>query len=261
MFEPLPFDLPLTTQRLGRALFFAREVDSTNRVLAGMVDERTPEGTLVLADFQEAGRGRRARAWAAPPGSSLLLSVLLRPSPLSGRYGLLPIVVGVAVARALESHLGLRPAIKWPNDLLLDGRKCCGILIESATSEGGGTTTIVGIGLNVNQEEAAFTELPDATSLRLALGREIERGPLLAALLTELERAYDAFLDGWEPHDAWRRRSPFLGQPIMVHPADGEAWPATALDLAPDGSLIVQDADGQEERLQAADVSVRRMKK
>ncbi len=116
---------------------------------------------------------------------------------------------------------------------------------------------IVGIGLNVNQDKHDLAALPDATSLRLALGSPVERGALLAALLAAVEQRYDAFQAGWQPHESWRRRAALLGQEIMVHNPQGHAWPATALDIAPDGSLLVRDQAGQLHHLHAAEVSVR----
>jgi BirA family biotin operon repressor/biotin-[acetyl-CoA-carboxylase] ligase len=115
---------------------------------------------------------------------------------------------------------------------------------------------IVGMGLNVNQGAEAFEGLPEATSLRVAGGTTIERGPLLAALLGEFERAYNEFLGGWQPQEAWRRRSAMLGQSVLVKEAE-RTWPATALDLAEDGGLLVESSEGRRVHLHAADVSVR----
>ncbi|MBA3531975.1 MAG: biotin--[acetyl-CoA-carboxylase] ligase [Ardenticatenales bacterium] len=258
MFEPPPYTLPnLTTRWLGQPLFFTREVDSTNRLLREMAREGATSGTVILTEYQHLGRGRQGRGWNAPPGSSLLLSILLPPPTSSERYPLLPLVLAVAVARTLENHLALEPAIKWPNDVLLGQRKCCGILVESDWTGNVPTSVVAGIGLNVNQEVDAFETLPEATSLRLVRGTGVERGPLLAELLNETERTYDTFQKGWEPHEAWRKRATLLGQPILVQPAQGAPWRATALDLSPDGRLLVQREDGQQEQVLAADVSIR----
>ncbi len=257
MFELLPFNLTLDTQWLGRSLFFVREIDSTNRLLREMARDGAESGTVVITDHQASGRGRRGRTWTTPLGSSLLSSSLLRPVVWTPRHGLLPIVTAVAISRALEVHLGLKPEIKWPNDILLSGRKCCGILIESEW-QGDKPTIIVGIGLNVNQTENDFVGLPTATSLRLATGKEmIERGKLFAALLKELEKIYDAFERGWQPHNAWRKRATWLGEMITVYPAGTESWQGLAYDLAEDGALLVERADGGCVRLNAGDVSIR----
>jgi len=258
MFEPLPFNFTLTTQWLGRPLFFVREVDSTNRLLREMAREGAAAGTVVITDHQVGGRGRRGRSWTTPPGSSLLSSTLWRPLVWTARHALLPIVTAVAIARTLEGHLELQPEIKWPNDILLAGRKCCGILIESEWQQPNKPLIVVGIGLNVKQTAEDFVDLPTATSLRLAQGKGmIERGALLAALLKQLERAYDEFEIGWQPHNAWRKRATWLGEMITVYPAKGEAWQGVARDLAEDGALLVERADGRRVRLSAGDVSVR----
>lgn len=254
MFDPLPFELHLTTRWLGYPLHFLSEVDSTNRRLKEMADRGATTGTVLLADHQHAGRGRQGRSWLTPPASSLLFSLLLRPARLTERHALLPLVTAVAVAQALESHLALQPSIKWPNDLLFGGRKGAGILIESE-----GNSIVVGIGLNVNQELGALTELPDATSLRLVLGHSIERSPLLAALLQTLEARYDEFEAGWEPHEAWRQRAVLLGKPVWVYPTEGERWQGTALDIAPDGSLLVERDGGGQVALHAGEMSLREL--
>lgn len=250
MFDPLPFELHLSTRWLGHPLHCLHEVDSTNRLLKEMADGGA--GTVLLADHQHAGRGRLGRRWLTPPGSSLLFSLLLRPASLTARHGLLPLVTAVAVAEALESHLALHPTIKWPNDLLFGGRKGAGILSEIE-----GDRIIVGIGLNVNQEAEGLTELPEATSLRLMMGHLIERGPLLATLLQALEARYDAFEAGWEPHEAWRQRAVLLNKPVWVYPTEGERWQGTALDIAPDGALLVERDGGGQVALHAGDVSLR----
>ena len=259
MFDSLPFKLTLKTSWVAHPLLFIREVDSTNRLLRDQARKgAAQEGTVILTDHQVVGRGRRGRSWVTPPGSSLLFSTLLRPPIWTERHGLLPIVTSVAVARALEKQLSLQPEIKWPNDILLAGRKCCGILIESEWSGSGQPTVIVGIGLNVNQEEHDLAPLPTATSLRVACGGVvIKRGALFGTLLGELERAYDAFEAGWQPHDAWRKRAIWLGEQIVIHPAQGEVWHGTALDLAADGTLLVKRTDGKRVYLRAGDVSLR----
>lgn len=258
MFHPLPFDLQPGTRWVGKPLHYLPEVDSTNRLLRERARTGSAaEGTVILTDHQKAGRGRQGRRWDDAPGTSLLLSLLLTPPSLTAQEALLPLVTAVAGARTLERHLALDPEIKWPNDLRLGGRKVAGILLESEMARPGKPIVVVGMGLNVNQEAAAFEGLPGATSLRLETGTPVERGPLLAVLLEELERAYDDVRAGWQPHAAWRKRAGWLGGPIVVHPASGEPWEATAVDLNPDGSLQVTRADGTRLDLHAGDVSVR----
>jgi BirA family transcriptional regulator, biotin operon repressor / biotin---[acetyl-CoA-carboxylase] ligase len=165
---------------LGKPYLYAREVSSTMDVLRG-----APEGAVAVAEHQTRGRGRSGRLWEDEPGLSLLCSVLLRPA--SGLLPQLSLVAALATAEALEAAGGVPAAVKWPNDILLDGRKVAGILLEARDG-----AVIVGIGVNVNQgadELPAETRLP-ATSLRLASGIEHDRGAVLAAILAGLEVAY-----------------------------------------------------------------------
>jgi BirA family biotin operon repressor/biotin-[acetyl-CoA-carboxylase] ligase len=256
MFDPLPFDLHLNTRWLGHPLYFVAETDSTNRLLRNLAPGGTTPGTVLFTDYQSAGRGRQGRHWNAPPGSGLLFSILL-PSFPTETMTLLPIVTAVAVARAYERHLGVSPFIKWPNDLLVDGRKCGGILVEGEWSPGGTLHLVVGIGLNINQSEEDLAALPSATSLRAIVGRAIPRAPLFAVLLEELERAYDAFADGWAPHAEWSRRAGVPGQPLWVHTVEETPWSATAIALGAGGELVVNDSEGHSITLHAGDVSVR----
>jgi BirA family biotin operon repressor/biotin-[acetyl-CoA-carboxylase] ligase len=256
MFDPLPFDLSLTTHWLGHPLYFIAETDSTNRLLHNLAPGGTPNGTVLFTDYQNAGRGRRGRHWDSPPGSGLLFSFLLPPYPIE-RLSLLPIVTVVAVARAYERHLAVFPFIKWPNDLLLDGRKCGGILVEVEWNTKDDPQIVVGIGLNVNQSEADFATLPTATSLRVHQGQSVERAGLLGVLLEELERAYDAFANGWMPHAEWSRRAGVPGQALWVHTVEVAPWSATAVALGAGGELVVEDNEGNSITLHAGDVSVR----
>ncbi|HVS84637.1 MAG TPA: biotin--[acetyl-CoA-carboxylase] ligase [Gaiellaceae bacterium] len=174
--------LPLLRGRLGRPYRFVERTPSTQRLLGD--DE--PEGTAVAADEQTEGRGRLGRSWHAPAGRAILVSVLLRPQPHMALWPELSLVAGEAVAAALP----LDAAVSFPNDVMVDGRKVCGILPEAQPG-----LVRLGIGLNVNQTAAelpADTPKP-ATSLRVELGRELERAPLLAAILFELETRYDAW--------------------------------------------------------------------
>jgi BirA family biotin operon repressor/biotin-[acetyl-CoA-carboxylase] ligase len=181
--------LPLLTGRFGSVYRYSETTPSTQRML-GPGDL---EGTVAVADEQTEGRGRLGRSWHAPAGTALLFSTLLIPAVEPSRLPELSLVAGDAVAEAIADTTGLDPKIKFPNDILIEGRKVAGILAES--SEG---RVVLGIGVNANQEEA---ELPaeaqtEPTSLRLELGRRVDRAELLAAILARLEPAYDSWLTG-----------------------------------------------------------------
>jgi BirA family transcriptional regulator, biotin operon repressor / biotin---[acetyl-CoA-carboxylase] ligase len=182
---------PLLRGRFGRPYRYAEVTPSTQRLL--LRDD--PEGAVAVADEQTEGRGRLGRSWHAPPRTSVLVSLVLEPAVPPARLPELTLVAGEAVARAVAAETALAPTIKHPNDVLVSGRKVAGILAEA--SEG---RVIVGIGVNANQraeELPAETQTP-ATSLRIESGRAIDRARLLAAILLELERDYDAWVSGIE---------------------------------------------------------------
>jgi BirA family biotin operon repressor/biotin-[acetyl-CoA-carboxylase] ligase len=180
---------PLLRGRFGHVYRYAESTDSTQRMLA----EDESEGAIAVAEEQTEGRGRLGRAWEAPAGSSVLVSVLLLPMVEAPRLPELSLVAGGAVAQAIAGVTGLEPAIKFPNDILVRGRKVAGILAES--SEG---RVVLGIGVNVNQtpEQLPADTKTEPTSLRLELGRPVSRARLLAAILLQLELAYYAWVTG-----------------------------------------------------------------
>jgi BirA family biotin operon repressor/biotin-[acetyl-CoA-carboxylase] ligase len=178
---------PRLSGRFGSVYRYAELTPSTQR----MLHADDPDGAVAVAEEQTEGRGRLGRSWHAPARPSILVSILLRPAVEPSRLPELSLITGGAVAQAIAETTGLEPAIKFPNDVLLDGKKVAGILAES--SEG---RVVLGIGVNTNQ---TADQLPgDAaiapTSLRLATGREIDRAELLAAILLQVERAYDAWV-------------------------------------------------------------------
>jgi BirA family biotin operon repressor/biotin-[acetyl-CoA-carboxylase] ligase len=173
--------------RLGRPYLYVEECESTQLLLAA----NASEGAVAVAEVQSAGRGRLGRTWTAPRGTGLLFSVLLRPRVSGERLPELSLVAGRAVAEAITAVTGLAPSLKFPNDVLLDGRKTCGILAEAREGR-----VVLGIGVNVNQTEDELpleTQTPP-TSLRLELGRRVERAELLSEILVALERRYDEWV-------------------------------------------------------------------
>jgi len=180
---------PLLRGRFGHVYRYAEITPSTQRMLA----EDTAEGAVAVAEEQTEGRGRLGRAWEAPGGTSVLVSVLLLPAVAAPRLPELSLVAGGAVAEAILEVTGIEPTIKFPNDLLIGRRKVAGILAES--SEG---RVVLGIGVNANQtlEQLPADAQTEPTSLRLELGEPVSRLQLLAAILLQLERAYDAWTMG-----------------------------------------------------------------
>jgi BirA family transcriptional regulator, biotin operon repressor / biotin---[acetyl-CoA-carboxylase] ligase len=186
---------PLLRGRFGSSVYrYTQLSPSTQRMLA----EDEPEGAIAVAEEQSEGRGRLGRSWHAPAGTSLLFSLLLRPSVESSRLPELSLVAGGAVAEAIADVTGADPAIKFPNDVLIGGRKVAGVLAES--SEG---RVVLGVGINVNQtlEQLPSGAQTEPTSLQLVLGAPVDRALLLAAVLARLEGAYDAWVSGTSASD------------------------------------------------------------
>jgi BirA family transcriptional regulator, biotin operon repressor / biotin---[acetyl-CoA-carboxylase] ligase len=225
---------PLLRGRFGRPFVYAARCDSTQRVL----DDRLPEGALAVCDEQSAGRGRLGRSWSAPAGTAILCSLLLRP-PASRAIPELTLVAGLATAVTVERALGRTTGIKWPNDVLVDGRKVAGSLAETR-----GEAVVLGIGLNVNQSSGDLpaTTLTRTASLYTVDGRSRERAPLLAGLLTELETQYDRWIaDGLgELVEAIAERDVLLGRRISVGETTGVAG-----GIAPDGRLVLETSQGR----------------
>ena len=250
-FDTERFAAALHTAALGRDFRYVLETPSTMDLARSAAAEGAPHGALILAESQTAGRGRRGRGFFSPPGGSLYFTLVLRPS--RDAYGRLPLAVPLAVCRAC-AHEGVDARIKWPNDIWVGERKLCGMLIDGETGPDG-LTAYAGIGINVNADPTADPALRDsATSLSRELGREVGREELLARICDQLEAAIDA--PGRDLVDAYRAVSLVLGRLVTVEEAEG-AYEARALDIAPDGALVVEREDGERLTVLAADVSVR----
>ena len=250
----LSIEQALTTRRLGHPVVYLERIGSTNDVVLQRAAAGAPEGLLVLAEEQTAGRGRQDRTWWAPPGSSLLMSLLLRPPIPAARAAQLTMCLGLAAAEGVEQISGLRPGLKWPNDLLLDGRKLAGMLTELRLSGDQVAYAVLGLGLNVNLEFTSPDLAPIAISLQMAAGHPVERLPLLAAILERCEARYERLLAGESPHVAWSARLDTLGRRVVVSLPAG-TLEGLAVGVNAQGALLVQADDGQVSTVWAGDVS------
>lgn len=232
-------------------------VGSTNDVARALADEGAAVGTVVIADAQTAGRGRGGKSWASAPGLGLWMSIVLRPAALP-QPGLLPILVGLGVAEALDPLV--RPAraqVKWPNDVLIGGRKVCGVLCEGSLDPGGGAAVIAGIGVNVGHSPADFPDevAETATSLRIAAGWAASRAEVAGAIVAAvLRRASSppAQLSG-SLLSALGERDALAGHEVRVEGA--EPVQGTALGINPGGALLVR-ADGALRTIHAGTVRI-----
>jgi BirA family biotin operon repressor/biotin-[acetyl-CoA-carboxylase] ligase len=212
------------SRRVGRRVLVFDRVDSTNNLAAALAARPDSEGLAVLADEQSAGRGQHGRSWIAPPRSSVLLSVLLYPPAELCRPVILTAWAAVSVCEVVRQTTGIPPRIKWPNDVLVRGRKICGILIEQ--SQHGSTRAMVaGIGLNVGQtdEELAAAGLPLATSLQASGAGNVQRDAIAGELLARLDDEYDRLCQGDRTtlEALWQWHLGLLGKEVVAECADG----------------------------------------
>ena len=253
-FSPPAILSGLGTTFVGRIVMYHPHLPSTMDVARQAASEGVAEGAIVLTEEQTAGRGRLGRSWLSPRGS-IALSVILRPT-LAELAGL-NMVAPLAVARCIERVTALKTAIKWPNDVLIRGRKVCGVLLENSVRGDVVDWAIIGIGLNVNLEVSSLPEIADiATSLSAELGRELPRQQLLCSLLEELEWLYLGLKRGEPLHLEWRERLETLGKQVSV--SSGEVIrEGVAVGVARDGSLLLRRHDGSVETIVAGEVTLR----
>jgi BirA family biotin operon repressor/biotin-[acetyl-CoA-carboxylase] ligase len=258
----------LTTRVLGRDLVILPRASSTNDVAKALAAQGAPEGTVVLANEQTAGRGRLGRRWSAPPGTCLLCSIILRPALHPSQANRLTMLCSLAAADAIELVAGLPVALKWPNDLIVQSptrntqyptwRKLAGTLTETGVTGERLDLVVVGIGINVNVVPDVLPTLaPDATSILTETDQVVERATLLASLLRGVEARYALLQAGENPRAEWATRLTTLGQHVEVTTADG-VLAGTAEAVDEDGALLLRAPGGALHRLLAGDVTLAR---
>ena len=256
--EPAPFN-PMTfmdarrSREIGTYVVYRESVDSTMTVARSRAAEDAPHGTLVLAEEQTAGRGRRGRSFYSPAGENLYFTLILRcPMDVHRR---LPVIVPVAVCEAIREVVPAA-AIKWPNDIWIGDRKTCGMLIDAEIGSAG-PVAFPGIGINVNGDPTVQPELRDiATSLAREAGTPVSREHLLASICNRLEWLME-MVDEREVAVRYRQLSCILGREVTVDPQVGEAFSGVATEIAETGDLAVALADGRTEWVTAGDVTLR----
>ncbi|WP_164014243.1 biotin--[acetyl-CoA-carboxylase] ligase [Pyxidicoccus trucidator] len=253
----------LTTRELGRTVHHHDSVGSTNEVAFRLAQDGAEHGEVVVAEQQTSGKGRRGRVWVSPPGLNLYFSAILRPELPPQRAPELTLVAAVALAEALRDS-GTEAAIKWPNDVHLDGRKVAGILTELSAEPERVHFVVVGVGVNLNSRVEHFPEdlRATATSLALATGERVHRARFAATLWGRMEEWLDRYLE--EGFDAvrtrWKALSSTLGQDVLVR-TDRQELRGLAEDIDPSGALLVRTEGGTLERVLAGDVEQLRPRK
>lgn len=248
----------LRTKYLGRNILFSREVDSTNDWAKELAQYGAQEGTVVIAETQMKGHGRLGREWVSPTGG-LWFSLILRPKLHPSEAVRLTFMAGLAVAKVLHEVFDLRVEAKWPNDLLVKGRKICGILTEMNTTGENVNFVVIGVGVNTNFDvQKALPEnlRGSATSLERELSRKIHSEKILKSLLEEMEKLYERFMKkGFNPIlREWKNYADFLGCQVEVTSPTGKSA-GLALDVDRDGALVLKLEDGATKRVFVGDIS------
>lgn len=261
LLSPEEIRIGLDTTRIGKKIITFDSVSSTNDVAKKLAAEGAEEGTIILAEQQLVGRGRMARNWSSLPGLGIWMSVILKPNIIPPRALQLIFVNAVAVCRAIRNYTGLDVTLKWPNDILFQSKKICGILTELSAEIDQINYIIAGIGINVNQEQKDFPwELQDtAISLKGAGNKNIRRIDLLKEIIKELDCKYDIYLKEGFPLilKEWKILNSTLGQEVNIT-GRNEKYSGTALDLDEDGCLVVKTEDGDVRRVIVGDVTLRK---
>ena len=249
----------LTTRWAGRNLVYMETVDSTNNLAKKLAEEGAPEGTLVVADEQSGGKGRRGRSWCTPKGSSIAMSMVLRPGIRPELASMVTLIMGLSVAKAIKELYPVEAGIKWPNDVVVNGKKICGILTEMSAEMMGIHYLVIGTGINTNVESFPEELEATATSLIRELGRRVNRAELIAECLKYFELYYEKYIeagdlsllkDDYESLLLNRNRQVKVLEP-------GNEYLGMSLGINEKGELLVQREDGTITAVYAGEVSVR----
>ncbi|WP_158735360.1 biotin--[acetyl-CoA-carboxylase] ligase [Alteribacillus sp. YIM 98480] len=248
----------LSTENIGKNIIYKKEVTSTQALAHDMARNDASEGTLVVADHQQKGKGRLGREWHSPPGTGLWFSLILRPDIPPQKAPQLTLLTAVAVTEGINEAAGIEAQIKWPNDILIDGKKTAGILTEMQSEPDRVQAVIVGIGININQQPEHFPEqlLSKATSLSIAKENKIfSRAKVIAAILERFEEWYSQYLtDGFEQvRKRWEKLAVTIGKEITATTVT-KTVEGLAQGITEDGVLLLKKKDGQIEHIYSADI-------
>ncbi|KIL48038.1 biotin--[acetyl-CoA-carboxylase] ligase [Jeotgalibacillus campisalis] len=251
--------LGLQTTSLGRSIHHYDAVESTQKIAHKLAQEHAPEGTLVIAEEQTAGRGRMARSWHSPKGSGIWMSLLLRPELPPQKAPQFTLLTAVALVQAIEDICDVQVEIKWPNDLLINNRKVTGILTELQADSEQIHSLIIGIGMNVNQKQEDFPkELVDiATSLAIEKGSEVSRAAIVQRTMYHLEKYYHLYMEkGFAPIKLlWESYAISIGRHITARTFNGSIS-GIASGITEEGVLLLEDDQGAVHSIYSADIEI-----
>lgn len=249
----------IDTRWAGKTVVYAKETDSTNIQAKALGEKGAVHGTLVVADRQTAGKGRRGRRWTSPPGTSIYMTILLKPQFLPSKAPMLTLVMALSVAEGIMGETGLPAQIKWPNDIVVNGKKVCGILTEMSAEVDYINYVVTGAGVNVNADSFPEDIARTATSLYIEGGVKLRRAQLAASIVERYEKNYEMFM---ETEDLSRLKDPYNRLLVncrkevrILEP--GNEYEAVASGINDTGELVVMTADGKEKAIYAGEVSVR----
>ena len=253
--EPFEVKRGLKTEYIANNIHFYENLESTNDTAKKFVENNAPEGTVIIAEKQSAGRSRKNTDWASPEGG-IYMTIILRPDVTLVEASKLTIVAGVAIAKTLHDEFSVNVGIKWPNDLLIGDKKICGILTEAVTDFDKVKAVLLGIGVDVNVEK---DDIPDnlkdiATSVKNEINTELKRAEILRVFFKIFEDQYNHFKEGnfKEIINEWRRLSTTTGNRVRVYKA-GKAIDADAIGVNNEGALIVELDDGRLEKINSGE--------
>lgn len=251
----------MNTKLIGKEIVFLESVDSTNSYAKKMGEEEFQEGTLVIAEEQTAGRGRLGREWISPKGKGIWMTIMLKPDIKPEQAAQITLIAAFAVVLGIKNICNIDAMIKWPNDVVVNGKKLCGILTEMGAEIDRINYLIVGIGINANIDEMDFANsgLDIATSLKVQKGEDIDRKILISDIIKNFEKLYIDFIERGSIEyiiKNYKKVSATLGKEIRIL-AKGEEWNGIALDINSHGHLMVKMDDGKIEEISSGEVSVR----
>jgi BirA family transcriptional regulator, biotin operon repressor / biotin---[acetyl-CoA-carboxylase] ligase len=250
----------LQTKRLGQTIYYEESVESTQKIAHRLSYEGYPEGTLVISEEQVAGRGRMTRSWYSPKYTGIWMSLILRPNLPPQKAPQFTLIAAVAISQAIEEISGIEAEIKWPNDILIRGKKVTGILTELQADADKIHSIIIGMGVNVNQSSTDFAAdiKPIATSIAIEAKKKIPRAQLVRRILEKLEIYYDLYMEeGFRPIKLmWESRAVSIGKNIIARTINGTIE-GKALGITDEGILQLEDAQGIIHHIYSADIEIK----
>jgi BirA family biotin operon repressor/biotin-[acetyl-CoA-carboxylase] ligase len=246
----------LNAEHIGRKVKFYDSVDSTNNIAKRLLSESNKEGTVVLADNQTQGKGRQGRTWYSEENVGIYLSIILKPSLPSEQVAQITLVTGVALLQAINEFSQTRAYLKWPNDILINGKKVAGILTENYLNNAQ-PGVVLGIGVNVNHARFPVPLQQIATSMAMENGENFERLPIITCFLNHLDEEYQSFLkEGLSPTvHVWNMNSDMFGKQITMTQGN-QTFPGTAIRLNEEGQLVIQLGNGEEIAFSSGEVTL-----